>query len=360
MQPEKRNKSNAIYDYLLEYMQDQHLIKGDRLPTEATLTEMFDVSRITVQKALSKLLEQNYLYRKRGSGTYVTGKHNSMSNGGINIVPLVIAFDGVTSRGFEVIKGVESYLNEHGFYLTIHTSNGDADYEKDMLQELAEKFDSILVMPSDSAHNKELYMSLLKRQKNLVFIDHTINGLNVNYVASDNIYGGYLAAKYLYDLGHRRVLCVSPGKIDQFSSFKSRLQGYKNVLEELKIPFDPSLVYEYCEGDKYASVIQYLRAFSPEERPTGIFIFNDLGASELLDALEKNGFSVPGDFDIVGYDNLETFMKKHTEVATIDQDFYRMGYTAAQILFSKMSREDDSITVRKLPVRLVEKKVAET
>lgn len=47
---------------------------GSRLPTENELSEAYNVSRVTVRKALSGLSEQGYLYRKSGKGTFVAEK----------------------------------------------------------------------------------------------------------------------------------------------------------------------------------------------------------------------------------------------------------------------------------------------
>lgn len=49
---------------------------GDMLPTEQVLMAEFSVSRVTIRNAMSLLVEQDLLYRVRGSGTYVKGVMN--------------------------------------------------------------------------------------------------------------------------------------------------------------------------------------------------------------------------------------------------------------------------------------------
>lgn len=44
---------------------------GEKLPSEDKLAEMFGVSRMTVNKALMELVNQEYLVRTQGSGTFV-------------------------------------------------------------------------------------------------------------------------------------------------------------------------------------------------------------------------------------------------------------------------------------------------
>lgn len=45
---------------------------GDRLPSEAELIKAYGVSRITVRQAFELLVHDGLVYRRRGSGTYVT------------------------------------------------------------------------------------------------------------------------------------------------------------------------------------------------------------------------------------------------------------------------------------------------
>lgn len=47
---------------------------GARLPTENELSEQYDVSRVTIRKALAGLSEAGYLERKSGKGTFVAEK----------------------------------------------------------------------------------------------------------------------------------------------------------------------------------------------------------------------------------------------------------------------------------------------
>lgn len=44
---------------------------GDRIPAERELTELFDVSRMTVHQAITHLVQSGVLTVRRGSGTYV-------------------------------------------------------------------------------------------------------------------------------------------------------------------------------------------------------------------------------------------------------------------------------------------------
>lgn len=48
---------------------------GDRIPTESELCDKYNVSRITVRKAVESLSEEGLLIRKQGKGTYVSAPY---------------------------------------------------------------------------------------------------------------------------------------------------------------------------------------------------------------------------------------------------------------------------------------------
>jgi len=49
---------------------------GERIPSENDLAERFQVSRLTVRQAISQLVQEGFLNRRRGEGTFVTGDRN--------------------------------------------------------------------------------------------------------------------------------------------------------------------------------------------------------------------------------------------------------------------------------------------
>lgn len=51
---------------------------GDKIPTEAELGEQYGVSRITVRRAVSELVEAGYLVKQQGRGTFVKSSRDLM------------------------------------------------------------------------------------------------------------------------------------------------------------------------------------------------------------------------------------------------------------------------------------------
>ncbi|MDR3241297.1 MAG: GntR family transcriptional regulator [Lactobacillaceae bacterium] len=60
-----------IHDELKEAIDSGRWAAGDRIPSERELSEQFGVSRMTLRQAVMLLVDENYLERRVGSGTFV-------------------------------------------------------------------------------------------------------------------------------------------------------------------------------------------------------------------------------------------------------------------------------------------------
>ncbi|WP_323703808.1 GntR family transcriptional regulator [Mammaliicoccus sp. Dog046] len=60
-----------IMKNIQDFIKNEGLEHGDVIPTEMILAEKYNVSRVTIRKAISKLIEKDILYSIKGSGTYV-------------------------------------------------------------------------------------------------------------------------------------------------------------------------------------------------------------------------------------------------------------------------------------------------
>lgn len=61
-----------LYDILRRQITDGFWKPGDRLPSEAELIDQYEVSRIVVRQAFDMLVNEGWVYRRRGRGTFVT------------------------------------------------------------------------------------------------------------------------------------------------------------------------------------------------------------------------------------------------------------------------------------------------
>ncbi|MDP5009464.1 MAG: GntR family transcriptional regulator, partial [Glaciimonas sp.] len=83
-----------VKDHVLKKMHDGVWLPGDLVPSERELMQQFGLSRMTVNRALRELTDNQMLVRLQGSGTYVAeSKHQS------TLVEIRSIDDEVVARG---------------------------------------------------------------------------------------------------------------------------------------------------------------------------------------------------------------------------------------------------------------------
>jgi GntR family transcriptional regulator len=63
---------HQVYVSLRSWVRDGTYAPGSQIPTEPELCELFAVSRITIRKAISELVQEGWLVRHQGRGTFVS------------------------------------------------------------------------------------------------------------------------------------------------------------------------------------------------------------------------------------------------------------------------------------------------
>lgn len=87
----RRNNRRLLTDVVRDRLRQSVLtgvyLPGDKLPPEPELAEAYNVSRVTLREAVRGLVEEGYLSRRHGLGTYVTEKPRLRNNLDVNFGP---------------------------------------------------------------------------------------------------------------------------------------------------------------------------------------------------------------------------------------------------------------------------------
>lgn len=251
-------------------------------------------------------------------------------------------------------KGVEDACRAYG--KTMILCNTDNQHEQDIryINMLVDKgMDGIVYgMSGDTNLEKGRECCQLMENQGMPFVmvDRYFKELDYPCIKVDHVQGGYLAAKYLIEKGHRKIACASgPAFLDDAAD---RLRGVQKALEEAGIPFDPSLVYE---GPYEMETGEQAFAYFQDKSYTAVFAFNDLIAYGFYTQARKAGKRIPEDFSLVGYDDIYFSAILETPLTTVHQPVYEMGKKAAKKLFHIIDAEPEEEQTIVLEPYLVER-----
>ncbi|MEJ5253069.1 MAG: GntR family transcriptional regulator [Chthonomonadetes bacterium] len=342
-----------IYHTLKADIVSGHYPPGAQLPTETELMHRFGVSRVTVRHALALLQREGLVVRIPAKGTFV--RHSDQPSASPKLIAL-LALDVQLDFFGKLIRGAEQEAAAHGYKLLVRSTDNDAEKERQCLLELQSHVAGFIIAPATGNQNHVHYGQLLVRGVPFVFIDRYLPEFNVDRVTSDNVQGGYLATRYLLELGHRRIGVISARKA---TTCTERLRGYQQALEEFGVPFDPELI-AHAIGKRrdgwdeylYQGRVQTEALLKLPNPPTALFAMNDLLAVGALRYLRERGIAVPEEMALIGYDGIELSELVSPSLTTVKQQSLRMGAEAVRLLVRRIRNPEQPAQHVVLPVDL--------
>lgn len=228
-------------------------------------------------------------------------------------------------------KGIEDECRKNGWTVILCNTSDIHERDLEYINILSSKgVDGILYcMSSDSIPEKfkECYDLLNNLNIRFIMLDRSFQLPNLITAKLNHFRGGYLATKYLIDLGHKRIACVTGPKHMEDSN--QRLEGYIKALKEADIQYDEGIIEE---GNYHMETGIFAVDKLINKNFTAIFAFNDMMAYGVYKGLKAHGVSVPGDISIVGYDDIFVSEILEVPLTTIHQPVERMGAAATRHL----------------------------
>ena len=239
-----------------------------------------------------------------------------------------------------------SYLQNYSVMLC--NSDGDPEKERFYINQLSQwQVDGIILVSSVMSATRMLPIG--DGSIPMILIDHDCPGYDYDTVIIDDFYAGRLATEHLVELGHKRIACITGSK-ETIPSYK-RVYGYKAVLEENGLEYDPDLV---IRGD--FTIISGInctnRLLDLDDPPTAIFACNDLMAMGVMQSAFHHGLEVPGDMSVVGLDDI--YWSKYTvpPLTTIKLPIHQLAEEAVKCFINRMNKPDSASKTVTLEVRL--------
>lgn len=333
---------------------------GQQLPSQKQLAIQYNVSLITVKRAILELVKEGFLRGHPGKGVFVgspishahASPQTQTKSIGALITDLTSPFYSSVLRAVEIEASHENY-----FVILSNTDTLVPNEPKQIERLLAAGVGGIVV--ASRAHQNQLQphlQKLLESGMPLVFVSYC-DDHRVNYIGTDNRLGGYMATKHLISLGHRQIAFVTPDKNNSLGNY--RYAGYLDALKEAGLEKNEKLIVsidEYTGENRFHGGYRIGKEMLAEGKlPDAIFAFSDLTALGLKRAFLENNLRIPQDIALVGFDDIPMARQSLVPLTTIRQPFEQIGQLAFDTLKRKMNGEKSVTRLSLMPELIVRK-----
>ncbi|MGO4888743.1 catabolite control protein A [Anaerobacillus sp. MEB173] len=249
----------------------------------------------------------------------------------------------------ELARGIEDIATMYKYNIILCNSDQNKDKEIHLLNTLLEKqVDGIVFMGGEitEEHAEEFKRSPVPIVLAATLdVEKEIPSVNIDYQQAT-----YDAITVLIKNGHTNIGMVTGSLEDPVNGYQKYL-GYKKALEEASLPFveENVVIGDYT----YDSGIEAMETFlKMENKPTAIFAGTDEMALGVIHGAQDNGYSIPDDFEVIGFDNTRLASMVRPTLTTVVQPMYDIGAVSMRLLTKYMNKEevDDHIVV--LPHRI--------
>jgi len=335
-----------LTDSIRAKIQNGEWIEGDRLPSFTEMYREHGTSVATMQKAYDQLEKEGFIERRARSGVYVTNPPSVQTGMLAFVVPEKsgTTYYGSSSYSMKLLHGAHQEAAARGYQLALCNIN--------QLSANDFSFSGCIVQGG-----ADLIKSCARFGKPVISLINQVNGMPA--VGTDDFAGFETITRHLLDLGHRRISIIVSNEEDH--SFPLRLRGYNKAFNENG--FSPDASWQrrlhHHGGERsyvdygYLEMQQWLREGWAELGCTAIVTQNDSTAIGVIKALREQGYHVPHDISITGYDDSGEDANFDIKLTTIHVPLEDIAQKAVHLLDQLLAHRMKNAAKIDLPTHLV-------
>jgi len=330
--------------------------KMEESVTIKDIAKILGISKSTVSRALSEHSDVNQATRKRI--LELAEKLNYQPNAiALNLKQqrtntIGVIIPETVNRFFaKAIGGIQRVANLKGYNVVICQSDESYLTERSNLRSLvASHVDGVLISVSSETDRTDHFDTLLQKKIPVVFFDRICEELLTSQVFTDNYEISFAGTEHLLEQGCKHIAIVTGPQ--NLHNSRNRLKGYMDALTKHRIPVDERyIVHSHFRGGNIEEYTNTLIALP--QRPDAIFAINDYAAIEMMHYLKKQGFRVPEDIAMLGFNNENIGRFVEPSLSTIDLNAYDMGTASAEILLNQIKNSGYPIQKQLVKSKLI-------
>ena len=302
-------------------------------------------SKETVERIL-KIVEENNYRPSATARSLITKKSRII---GV-MIPWIRPGESFAKSPYnaQILGYLSSYIRDQGYYMMLRC----VTLTHEILPDIATwNVDGLFVL---STFGKDALRLSEKLDIPAVYIDSYPADPSLATVGIEDYQGGYLAANYLLDKGHRKIAFAGTS-IDFPGVIQERYLGFYDAFKERGLKPVPEHFFELGDTSYQVGEEAGQRIAAAEQRFTAVVSMSDIASFGIMEGLRMGGLRVPEDVSIIGFDDLPECQYSHPKLTTISQHLEEKAQLAGECLFSMLRGGEPPAQPIKVDVELIER-----
>jgi DNA-binding LacI/PurR family transcriptional regulator len=334
-----------IKEKILGKIKSGELPPKTKLPSELELANANNVSPMTVRQAYTTLVNQGFLYRRHGKGTYVNEappENNPVTEerNSTDIGVVFSKYSSVMSFYSQMLLGIESACKTYSYHFHMIATNdrGINSRENFIISSLftSRLLDGLIV--AGPLNENEIH-TIKEFGIPLVLVDNDYRKDGVVTVVTEDEKFIETAFKKLIKEGRKKIAILTGPMSVNPEIFPRRadklLKSYRALLQKTGLQFREDFI-KTCDSDEDAGYMAVSELLNSNERPDAIIVNGDVLVKSAVRAARKFKVKIPEDIEILNYGDSDD-----SPCCLISKPLFEMGETAVELL--KKIIKDDKI-----------------
>lgn len=233
----------------------------------------------------------------------------------------------------QIVKGVDTVLDEIGFQQIICVSNEEYEKEKNAADALLNaRVDGLLVALSNETNNYNHIQHFIDEEIPVVFLDRMCEDIQAPYVMTNDFEGAKMATQHLIDIGCNNIAFVKGPEF--ISTTFSRFMGYKEALQKSNIPLDDKFIIIH---ENRQHLRERLAELMTDYKIDGLLAHSDYHAFRAMEIIQQLDYKVPEDISIIGYADEPLAYYTTPKITTVKQPAFEIGKIGMELLLQEIN-----------------------
>ncbi|MFA6288936.1 MAG: GntR family transcriptional regulator [Opitutaceae bacterium] len=341
------SKIENVYQQMLTRISTGAWPVGECLPTEFELASEYHCGRQTVSQAITRLVHEGLVLRRRRAGTRVVRATLRSNTPSVELDAFAFIYPSDRHEGiWRTVNGFQDAARKASRRVVTLTIGTDYEREIEFVSRLAE-FDvkAAAIYPMIPSPDIQMQLShlLVESKFPIVLADLNLPGLGRPSVVVDNFHAGYAMTRHLLGTGISRIGFLAnqawaPSVSERYRGFLWAMEeAGKTVVPEgvlLETEMRPNFDDPLRDPTELAH-----RYLEKNPKVEGVVCAHDILAHGLIRAARAHGFRVPEEIKVTGVDDFATQFQGEMKLTTYHVPFEELGRQVFETLDALLSNK---------------------